>query len=244
MNRLPEMLLAVIRAGRGRAFPLLLLLLAVGLLTQPDMQPLLGIREAQFDHYQRLLPRQRDSEPVVIVGIDSQSLVQLGQWPWSRDLIAGLVNKIQAGQPLALGIDVVFAERDRYSPEVLAKHIPGMAADTLAALPDPDRKLAHAIEGTPTVLAIAGLSQALPGGRQPAKPLPVFDHDKRRDAFLPHFVSALVSRPIIEAAAAGEGLINATPELEQTDTQRGVLRRVPALAFIDEQPFLSLPSNR
>ncbi len=241
MNRLSEMLLAVIRAGRGRAFPLLLLLVAAGLLMQPDMQPLLGIREAQFDHYQRLLPRQRDSEPVIIVGIDSQSLVQLGQWPWSRQLIADLVDKIQTGQPLALGIDVVFAERDRYSPEVLAKHIPGMAAETLAALPDPDRKLARALEGTPTVLAIAGLSQALPGGRQPAKPLPVFDHDKRRDAFLPHFVSALVSRPIIEAAAAGEGLINATPELEQTDTQRGVLRRVPALAFVDEQPFLSLP---
>lgn len=241
MSRLPEMLLAVIRAGRGRAFPLLLLLLAAGLLTQPEMQPLLGIREAQFDHYQRVLPRQRDSEPVIIVGIDSQSLVQLGQWPWSRDLIAGLVAKIQAGRPLALGIDVVFAERDRYSPEVLGKHIPGIAADTLAALPDPDRKLARALEGTPTVLAIAGLSKALPGGRQPSKPLPVFDQDTQRDRFLPHFISALASRPVIESAAAGEGLINATPELGQADSQRGVLRRVPTLAFVDELPFLSLP---
>ncbi len=235
------MLLAVIRAGRGRAFPLLLLLLAAGLLTQPETQPLLGIREAQFDHYQRVLPRQRESEPVVIVGIDSQSLVQLGQWPWSRDLIAGLVDKIQAGRPLALGIDVVFAERDRYSPEVLARHIPGMTADTLAALPDPDRKLAAALEGTPAVLALVGLSKPLPGGRQPAKPLPVFDQDASRDRFLPHFVSALASRPVIAAAAAGEGLINATPELGQADNQRGVLRRVPTLAFVNELPFLSLP---
>jgi len=235
------MFLSVIRAGRGRAFPLLLLILAAGLLANPDMQPLLGIREAQFDHYQRVLPRERDSEPVVIVGIDSQSLVQLGQWPWSRDLIAALVDKIQAGRPLALGIDVVFAERDRYSPEILAKHIPGMTADTRASLPDPDEKLARALEGPPTVLAVVGLSKALPGGRHPSKPLPVFDQDAARDRFLPHFVSALASRPVIASGAAGEGLINATPEQGQADNQRGVLRRVPTLAFVHELPFLSLP---
>ena len=241
MSRLPGLLLAVIRAGRGRAFPLLLLLIATGLLTQPDIQPLLGIREAQFDHYQRVLPRQRDSEPVVVVGIDSQSLLQLGQWPWPRELIASLVNRVQAGKPLAVGIDVVFAERDRYSPEVLGKHIPAIPADTLASLPDPDRKLARSLEGPPAVLAIVGLSKPLPGGRQPAKPLPIFDQDTARDRFLPHFVSALTSRPVIESAAAGEGLINASPELGQPDSQRGVLRRVPTLAFVNDLPFLSLP---
>jgi serine phosphatase RsbU (regulator of sigma subunit)/CHASE2 domain-containing sensor protein len=241
VSRLPGLLLAVIRAGRGRAFPLLLLLIATGLLTQPDIQPLLGIREAQFDHYQRVLPRQRDSEPVIVVGIDSQSLLQLGQWPWPRDLIATLVDRIQAGSPLAVGIDIIFAERDRYSPEVLGKHIPAIPADTLAALPDPDRKLARSLEGPPTVLAIVGLSKPLPGGRQPAKPLPVFDQDAQRDGYLPHFVSALTSRPLIESAAAGEGLINASPELRQPDSQRGVLRRVPTLAFVSGLPFLSLP---
>ena len=92
MKRLAGMLLVVIRAGRGRALPLLLLALAAGLFARIEESPLLTVREAQFDHYQRWQPRSRDNEPVIIVGIDSQSLVEHGQWPWPRDLIARLVE--------------------------------------------------------------------------------------------------------------------------------------------------------
>lgn len=235
------LLLAVIRAGRGRALPLLLLLLATVLSSQIEQLPLLSIREAQFDHYQRLMPRERDGEPVIVVGIDSQSLVKYGQWPWSRDLLAQLIDKIQAGKPLALGIDIVFAEQDRYSPNVLRQHFPSLTAEVLGVLPDPDQQLAHALTGPPTVLAVAGLSKDLPGSRLPSRPLPVYEQNVSRDRWLPHFVGALTSRPILEQAAAGEGLINATPEQKGHDTERGVLRRVPTLAFINELPFLSLP---
>jgi CHASE2 domain-containing sensor protein len=112
----------VIRAGRGRVpLPLLLLILPPACYISLKT-PLLSVREAQFDHYQRWQPRSRNNEPVIIVGIDSQSLVEHGQWPWPRDLIARLADRIQAGKPLAVGVDIVFAEPDRYSPEVLGEH--------------------------------------------------------------------------------------------------------------------------
>ncbi len=232
----------MIRAGRGRAFPLLLLAIAASLLSQVDTLPLLSVREAQFDHYQRWIPRKRQSEPVIVVGIDSQSLVKHGQWPWPRDQIAQLVDRIQAGSPLAIGIDIVFAERDRYSPEVLGKHFPKLPADTLASLPDPDEQLAHALRnGPPVVLAAVGLSKNLPGSHQPARPLPVYEQNDERDRRLPRFVSALTSRPILEKAASGEGLINSNPELAEQESQRGVLRRIPTLAFVNDLPLLSLP---
>jgi CHASE2 domain-containing sensor protein len=145
VKRLTGLTLALIRAGRGRTFPALLLIVAAGLLYFTEQTPLLSIREAQFDQYQRTMPRLRESEPVIVVGIDSQSLVQYGQWPWSRDLMATLVDRIQAGKPLALGIDIVFSERDRYSPELLAARIPGLSPDILAGLPDPDQLLATAL---------------------------------------------------------------------------------------------------
>ncbi|MBS1139692.1 MAG: CHASE2:Stage sporulation [Proteobacteria bacterium] len=235
------MLLAVIRAGRGRAFPILLLLVAALLLNGIENTPLLSVREAQFDHYQRLMPRSRDSEPVIVVGIDSQSLVKHGQWPWPRDVVALLVDKVQAGNPLALGIDIVFAERDRYSPEILASHFPKLPAEALAKLPDPDLQLAQALAGQPTALAVVGLSKVLPGSKQPSRPLPVFRQDNSLNQYLPHYVSALVSRPVLENSATGEGLINAAPGLLQSNSERGVLRRVPSLAFINDLPFLSLP---
>jgi adenylate cyclase len=235
------LLLAAIQAGRGRAFPLLLLIVGVLVLNGIDRTPLLNVREALFDQYQRQMPRARTSEPVIVVGIDSQSLVKHGQWPWSRDLIAQLVRKIQAGKPLALGIDIVFAERDRYSHEVLSERMPGLPPDVLKMLPDPDRELAGALSGHPTALAVVGLSKALPGSTQPALPLPAFNPGAGLDPHLPHYAGALASRPLIEKSAAGEGLINASPSLLQANSERGVLRRVPTIATINQLPFLSLP---
>jgi serine phosphatase RsbU (regulator of sigma subunit)/CHASE2 domain-containing sensor protein len=241
VRRLSGLLAGAIRAGRGRAFPLLLLVLGVLVLNNIDRTPLLSVREALFDQYQRQMPRARTSEPVIIVGIDSQSLVKHGQWPWSRDLLAQLVTRIQAGKPLALGIDIVFAERDRYSPEVLSARFPGLPPEALAAQPDPDRQLASALSGHPTALAVVGLSKALPGSTQPARPLPEFKPGRGLDPHLPQYVGALASRPLLEKSAAGEGLINAGPSLLQADSERGVLRRVPTMATINQLPFLSLP---
>lgn len=241
MRHLAGLFLAAIQAGRGRAFPLLLLIAGGLVLNNIDRTPLLNVREALFDQYQRQMPRTRASEPVIVVGIDSQSLVKHGQWPWSRDLVAQLVRKIHTGKPLALGIDIVFAERDRYSPEVLSARMPGLSPDILAALPDPDLELAGALSGHPTALAVVGLSKALPGSTQPALPLPEFKPSAGHDPHLPQYAGALASRPLIEKSAAGEGLINASPSLLQANSERGVLRRVPTIATINQLPLLSLP---
>jgi len=241
VRRLSGLLAGAIQAGRGRAFPLLLLVLGLLVLNNIDRTPLLSVREALFDQYQRQMPRARTSEPVIVVGIDSQSLVKHGQWPWSRDLLAQLVTRIQAGKPLALGIDIVFAERDRYSPEILSTRFPGLPPEALAALPDPDRQLASALSGQPTALAVVGLSKTLPGSTQPARPLPEFKPGRGLDPYLPQYVGALTSLSLLEKAAAGEGLINAGPSQLQANSERGVLRRVPTLATINQLPFLSLP---
>lgn len=233
--------LALIRAGHGRALPFLLLIVGATLLYFIEQTPLLSIREALFDQYQRTMPRARDSEPVIVVGIDSQSLVKYGQWPWSRDIVAQLVDRVQAGRPLAIGIDIVFSERDRYSPALLGARIPGLSQNDLAALPDPDKLLAKALAGPPTILAIVGLSKPLPGSTQPARPLPEFIQNTRLTQAVPQYLGALTSLPTLEMAAAGEGMINASPSVLQSNSEHGVLRQVPTFAFINQLPFLSLP---
>ena len=52
----------------------------------------------------------------VIVDIDEKSLQQLGQWPWSRVLDAKLIDSVYELNPSALGINILFSERDRVSP--------------------------------------------------------------------------------------------------------------------------------
>ena len=101
--------------------------------------------------------------------------------------------------------------------------------------------LARALAGPPVVLAVVGLPRELPGSTHPAQPLPVFRHDPERDGHLPRFPAALASRPALERAAAGEGLINASSGSTQANAERGVQRSVPTLAFVGDLPFLSLP---
>lgn len=222
--------------------PLLFLALAALTLANLDVTPLASLRNAQFDRYQRQMPRVRDGEPVVVVGIDSESLVKYGQWPWSRDIIADLATRILAGQPHALGFDIVFAEPDRLSPQALAERFPSLPHGTFASLPGPDERLAQAMAAGPTVLAVIGVANNLPGSRQPHRPLPVLinGNPKALDA-LPIFPTAIASLPLLEQGATGEGLINATLDVVRQSTDRGVLRGVPTLALIGDQPFLSLP---
>jgi len=233
--------LSLLRAGRGLALPGLLLAAAAGALLEPDATPLSSLRQVQFDHYQRVMPRPRPDEPVIIVGIDSASLQQYGQWPWSRRLIARLSAKILAGHPLALGIDIVFAEADRDSPALLGERLPGLPRQTLAALPDPDAELARVLASGPTVLACVGVANVLPGARQPEKPLPLRDDEIATWQGISRFPAAIVSRIPLEQAAAGTGLINASPDSRGSVSERGVLRRVPTLALVGEQAYLSLP---
>src|SRR5262252_2374357 len=98
--------------GVGRLIGLLLLVDLV-ILRAWDPQLLVAMRFKFFDIFQQWLPREETRFPVTIVDIDEASLAQLGQWPWSRSVLASLVNRLQQDGAAAIGFDVVFAEPDR-----------------------------------------------------------------------------------------------------------------------------------
>ena len=58
------------------------------------------------------MPRAADPR-IVILDIDEKSLGEIGRWPWSRRLMAELVDKLFQQHGVAvLGFDVVWAEPD------------------------------------------------------------------------------------------------------------------------------------
>ena len=77
------------------------------------------LRHAVFDGYQRLFPLERVRAPVKVVLIDENSIARYGQWPWPRTRLAELIETIAAYQPLAIGLDLIFPEPDRFSPITL-----------------------------------------------------------------------------------------------------------------------------
>jgi CHASE2 domain-containing sensor protein/tRNA A-37 threonylcarbamoyl transferase component Bud32 len=53
--------------------------------------------------------RQTDNpSPVVIVGIDEQSIRELGPWPWPRSYLAEIINKISGGGAKAIGLHLLY----------------------------------------------------------------------------------------------------------------------------------------
>jgi len=58
---------------------------------------------------------------VVVVDIDEKSLEYLGQWPWSRMVLAQLITSIDRANPSSIALDVIFPEADKTSPSEIVK---------------------------------------------------------------------------------------------------------------------------
>lgn len=65
----------------------------------------------------RMAARDVSQSQVVLVGIDDKSIAALGRWPWPRTLHAELLDRITAGNPAAIGLDLLLVEPDTREPE-------------------------------------------------------------------------------------------------------------------------------
>ena len=55
-------------------------------------------------------------ENVIIIDIDDKSINEIGQWPWSRNTMAKLINNLNNLSPAVIGSTIIFSESDRTSP--------------------------------------------------------------------------------------------------------------------------------
>jgi len=183
-----------------------------------------SLRLRGFDFLEQLVPRKYQPLPVEIVAIDDKSLAQYGQWPWSRARVAQLVDKIAAGKPSVLGVDVIFAEPDRLSPGRLVDsdpEIPAPLANQLAKLPTHESVLANSLRKVPTVLAVAVSDQAIHAERTPSRVTMILESGGNPRPFLFTYPQLLGSLPEIAAAERGQGSIDSAPDPD------GITRRVP-----------------
>src|SRR5690348_15391353 len=116
------------------------------------------LREVVFDTYERIAPRPYDPDaPVRIVAIDEASLAKVGQWPWSRDVLARLTQRLAEAGAAVIAFDVVFGEPDQSSPDLLVRRLPDSAerraleAVIVNAGPSHDELFAATIKQTPAV---------------------------------------------------------------------------------------------
>ena len=168
-------------------------------------------------------------ERLVILDIDEKSLGELGRWPWSRKLMAELVDKLFERYGVAvLGFDVVWAERDPSSGiEVLdriAREVPAFQSAYAKLRPglDFDQRFAASIKGRPVVLGYYFNSEER-AVKANALPLPVLSKGtfEGRRVFFPAYFGHTGNLPVYLESASGAGHINPLIDFD------GVVRRVP-----------------
>ena len=76
-----------------------------------------------FDELNALYPRQPSGQ-VLIVDIDDDSLLEIGQWPWPRTKVADLVTNLTNLGAKVIAFDGLLAEPDRSSPRYISKTLP------------------------------------------------------------------------------------------------------------------------
>ena len=230
MRRIKLDALAPLFHWRGRTLALICLVVFLGIRATNPV-PLESLRTTLFDALQVLEPRAWQSQlPVVIVDIDEESLAHYGQWPWPRNLMADLVDRISALEPLAIGFDVVFAEPDRLSPHLLLSDYPFLDEATKAAiaqLEPHDQRLARALSAAPSVLGIGALEFRLTVESRKVSQVPVIERGGPAAPLLPFFPTALQSLPMLDRAASSHATLNVLPESD------GIIRRVPLALNID-----------
>jgi adenylate cyclase len=199
-----------------------------------------------YDVKVRLTMPQGIDQRVVILDIDEKSLAEQGRWPWGRDKLATLMNKLfdQYGLKL-VGFDVVFAEPDESSGlkslESLAqkelKDVAGFQSTLRGLRPqlDHDARFAAAIKNRPVILGYYFSSKegGISSGAAPGPVFPAGTFSGRRIGFT-QWVSYGGNLPEFQKAAAGAGHFNPLVDID------GTSRRVPLLVEYKGQYYESL----
>lgn len=183
------------------------------------------------------------SPQVVLVAIDDDSVQKVGRWPWSREIITRLLAKLKAAGPRAIGLDVIFAERQETATVTAIRRLRQDLARRGITSPqvleildqeerqaDVDRQLAEVIrKDPPTILGfyfekVGGRRLTLTTG-QPLGPKTVsastynmvrwLDQKSERLPFL-GAQAVTVNLPELSEAAAGGGYFNMVPDPDGT----------------------------
>ncbi len=201
------------------------------------------LRFLVFDTYQELSPRPYEPAPVRVIDIDDGSLAIHGQWPWPRDLVAEMVARLGNAGAAVVALDIILAEPDRASPSRVMEswrtnpRLADLAGQFdlggVAELPDNDAILADVIRQVPTVTAFA-LSRAGTDAT-PRLIAGLVNAGSPPQRFLESFAGAVVSLPVLETAASGNGSVGIGGGGNE------LIRRIPMLQRLRDEVYPTLP---
>lgn len=201
------------------------------------------IRNFAFDAFQRQSPRIYDPEiPVRVVGIDEESLASYGQWPWPRQRLAELTQRLNDLGAVVIVYDMIFAESDRvniksYAASLADAKTRNLFEKLIAVAPDGDNDFAAAISKSPVVLGEV-VSESSARVERPKAGFVALGDDPA--PFMIPYKGMIAPFHQLYLATSGLGATNWLPDHDQ------VVRRVPLIfrAGNEYAPSLAMEALR
>jgi len=171
------------------------------------------------------------SKDIVVVDIDEKSLQKLGQWPWSRDKVAQILQNLTFSNVGIVGFDMVFAEEDRTSPKKILKDL-NISKDVL----DYDKIFADTLLNSPAILGfVFNFEQNITTNKPPLQNA-IFIEKNKSDTnnYLPQAKGYTNNIPLLSSSAYSSGSFNMFSDSD------GVVRYVPMLFSYNGSIYPSL----
>ena len=171
---------------------------------------------------------------VSIVAVDEHSIAEIGQWPWRRDVLARLVDRLGDLGARVVAFDIILSEPDRLGTQDFAGAGGRQAATTT------DAALAAALKDQRVVTSYAFTFDA-PANRtsrcvlHPLRAVQIAASGQTspaRGLFQPSGV--ICSLAILNQAAGASGFLNVSRDPD------GVVRRVPLVIEYEKEIYPSL----
>jgi CHASE2 domain-containing sensor protein/tRNA A-37 threonylcarbamoyl transferase component Bud32 len=201
---------------------------------------------------------------IAVIGIDDQSLANIGRWPWSRDVLARMTDRLSEAKPKVIAYAVLFSEAQidqgySYITQLLDMAGKGAPADAGAGAAvggdlgqfvallkkaeealNTDRKLGESFARAGNVVPMVHFDIGVPQGR-PDKPLPEYVTRNNLPKVAQGASEAMIpSRraeyPVeaIGKSVAAMGHLNVTPDVD------GGTRTEPLVLSYFDQAYPSL----
>jgi adenylate cyclase len=197
--------------------------------------------------------------PIVIVEIDESAIEMLGRWPWRRDYVAYVIDKIFEAGAEYVGLDLFFSEAQRSVPEELEKVLQEKKMASLLAPFDFDAQLQEMVaqHRERLVLAWASESECRPQFSSPEY-CPV-THPDALATHPPYFSKFAMSDAVhLDTERAGTTPLSSVstliPNLERLESpakyagfvndyrdKDGLVRRTSLMTLVGGRPYATLP---
>ncbi len=191
-----------------------------------QFSPLTRLNFLVFDAYQQVRPREAAESAVLVVDIDDASIGQLGQWPWSRSLLAEMIDRLTDNGAAAIALDIILSEPDRTSPALAVARLESQGFKVTyppsGAELDHDRILAASFARAPVVAGLV-LAESVTTPPPQSKAGFAFAGDSPA-LYLPVYQGSVPNLAILNDAAPGIGVFSFPPALD------GVVRQVPLIS--------------